>query len=49
MASQPGKQTITILILPNISHTKGNKTIKFGQVIESWSYNTKQLMLILVY
>ena len=49
MASQPGKQTITILILPNISRTKGNKTIKFGQVIESWSYNTKQLMLILVY
>ena len=50
MASQRGKQTIIILILPNISRRKGNKTIiKFGQVIESWSYNTKLLMLILLY
>ena len=30
MTSQPGLQTIAINILPNISHKKGSKTIKFG-------------------
>ena len=34
MASQPGEQTIAIHILPNISRSKGNQTIKFGQLIE---------------
>ena len=34
MTSRPGKQTITIHILPNISRSKGNKTMKFGQLIE---------------
>ena len=34
MTSQPGKQTITIHILPNISGSKANQTIKFGQLIE---------------
>ena len=34
MTSQPGKQTISILILPNISRTKGNQTMKSGQLIE---------------
>ena len=34
MASQPGEQTITIHILPNISRNKGNQTMKFGQLIE---------------
>ena len=34
MTSQPGVQTIAILILPNISQSKGNKTMKFGQLIE---------------
>ena len=34
MTSQPGKQTITILILPNISRSKDNQTMKFGQLIE---------------
>ena len=34
MTSQPGKQTITILILPNISRSKDNQTMKFGQFIE---------------
>ena len=29
------KQIITIFILPNISRSKGNKTMKFGQLIES--------------
>ena len=28
MASQPGKQTVVIHILPNISMTKGNQTMK---------------------
>ena len=34
MTSQPGKQTIAILILPNISRNKGNQTMKFGQLVE---------------
>ena len=34
MTSQPGKQAIAIHILPNISRSKGNKTMKFGQLIE---------------
>ena len=32
--SQPGKQTIAIHILPNISRSKGNQAMKFGQSIE---------------
>ena len=32
MASRPGYQTITILILPNISRSKGNQKMKFGQL-----------------
>ena len=42
MTSQRGKQTIAIHILPNISRSKGNQTIKFGQFIE---YNTRSLFL----
>ena len=34
MASQPGLQTIAIHILPNISQTKSNQEMKFGQLIE---------------
>ena len=34
MTSQSGQQTITKLILPNISQNKGNQTIKLGQLIE---------------
>ena len=34
MASQPGLQTIAIHILLNISQSKGNQTMKFGQLIE---------------
>ena len=34
MMSQTGKQIITICILPNISKSKGNQTIKFGQLID---------------
>ena len=32
--SQLGKQSIAVNILPNISAHKGNRTIKFGQLIE---------------
>ena len=34
MTSQPCEQTIVIHILPNISRSKGNQTMKFGQLIE---------------
>ena len=34
MTSQPGPETIAIHILPNISRSKGNQAIKFGQVME---------------
>ena len=34
MTSEPEKQTIAIHILPNILRSKGNKTMKFGQLIE---------------
>ena len=34
MTSQPGYQAVTIHILFNISRSKGNQTMKFGQLIE---------------
>ena len=34
MTSQSGLQTIGIHILPNISQSKGNQTMKFSQLIE---------------
>ena len=34
MTSKLEKQTIAIHILPNISSSKGNQTMKFGQLIE---------------
>ena len=34
MTSQPGKETIAIHILPNISRRKGSQAIKFGLLIE---------------
>ena len=34
MMSQPSYQTIVIHILPNISRSKGNQTMKFGQLVE---------------
>ena len=39
---QPGLQTIAIHILPNISQSKGNQTMKFGQLIE---YNKRNIFL----
>ena len=42
MTSQPGYQTIAIHILPNVSRSKGNQTMKFSQVIE---YNKRHTFL----
>ena len=42
MMSQPGKQRIAIHILPNISRSKDNQAIKFGQLIE---YNMKNIFV----
>ena len=33
MTLQPGLQTIAIQIMPNISQSKGNQTMKFCQLI----------------
>ena len=46
VTSQPGKQRITILILPNISQSKGNQIIKFGQLIEYNKRNTEAERLV---
>ena len=42
MMSRPGQQTITIHILHNISRSKGNQTMKFGQLIE---YDKRNIFL----
>ena len=42
MTSQPGQKITIIHILPNISGSKGNQTIKFGQLIE---YNMRNIFL----
>ena len=42
MTSQPGFETIAIYILPNISQSKGNKTMKLDQLIE---YNKRNIFL----
>ena len=42
MTWQPGKQTIAVHILPNISRSKDNHTKKFGQLIE---YNIRNVFL----
>ena len=34
MTSDPGKQTISIQILPNISRSKDDQAMKFGQLIK---------------
>ena len=39
MTSQSGQQSIAIHILPNISRSKDNQTMKFGQLIE---YNKRE-------
>ena len=35
MTSQPGQQTVVIHILPNVSRSKSNLRMKFGQLRES--------------
>ena len=40
MTPQPGLQAIAIHILPNISQSKGNQTIEFGQMIEDNKRNS---------
>ena len=40
MTSEPGKQINAIQILPNISRSKGNQTMKFGQWID---YNMRNI------
>ena len=42
MTPQHRKQTIAIHISPNISRSKGNQTMKFGQLIE---YNMRNIFL----
>ena len=42
MTSQPGKQTTAIHILSNISRSKYNQTMKFGQLIE---HNMRNIFL----
>ena len=42
MTSQPGQQTIVIHILPNISRSKSDQTMKFGQLTE---YNMRNIFL----
>ena len=42
MISQTGQEIITINILPNISRSKGNQIIKFGQLKE---YNMTSIFL----
>ena len=42
MTSQTRLYTITIHILPNISRSKGNQTIRYGQLVE---YNNKKIFL----
>ena len=41
MTSQPGKQTIAIYILTNISRSKNIQRMKFGQLIE---YNMRNII-----
>ena len=42
MTPQPGQQLTTMNILPNISTSKDNQAMKFGQLIE---YNMRNIFL----
>ena len=44
--SQPGEQTITLHIFPNISRSKDTQAIEFGQLIE---YNLRKIFLEKLY
>ena len=43
MISQTGQEIITIHIMPNISRSKGNQIMKFGQLKE---YNTTSIIFL---
>ena len=42
MMSQPGVETIVMQILPDISQSKGNQAVEFGQLID---YNKRNIFL----
>ena len=42
MTSQSGKQAVIIHILPNVSRSKSNQIMKFGQLIE---YKIRKIFL----
>ena len=42
MTSEPGYQTIAINVFTNISRSKDNQAMKFGQLIE---YNMRNIFL----
>ena len=42
MASQTGQQIMKIHMLPNISRSKGNQAMKFGQLVK---YNVRNIFL----
>ena len=42
MTSQPGKQTITIYTLSNLSGSKGNQKMKFSRLV---GYNKRNFFL----
>ena len=44
VTSQLGEQLFAIHKLPNVSRSKGNQTMKFGQLIE---YKTKKIKQII--
>ena len=46
MMSHPGLQTISIHIIPNVSQSKYNQAMKFGQLIE---YNKRNIFLQKLY
>ena len=46
MTSQPGLQNIATHIMPNISQSTGNQTVKTGQLIE---YNKRNIFLQKLY
>ena len=47
MTSHPGKQTIVIHVLPNISRSKSNQTMKFAQIIDLQKIIHKSLQKII--
>ena len=46
MTSEPGLQPTVIHILPNISQSKSNQPMKYGQLIE---YNKENIFLQKIY